>query len=125
MKNVVAEVTFQFWAILTNFGQILAIFWTFLYYCARLPQHPYFPYCAMQVPIVIVSLFSHRVTSSSDQSNLCHPTFHDSSLLFFQILQVLQRPQAMGFIKLIKETMYFWLVLEKEIRSQRLLGPET
>ena len=39
----------QFWTIfghfLAIFGQFLDNFWTFQYYCARLPQQPYFPHC--------------------------------------------------------------------------------
>ena len=63
VKNIVAEVTFQFWAALINFGPFFAIldnfgeflgifkdflnnFWTFQYYCSRLPQQPYSPHCA-------------------------------------------------------------------------------
>ena len=36
----------QFWAIFGIFWQFLDNFWTLQYYCARLPQQPYFPHCA-------------------------------------------------------------------------------
>ena len=35
----------QFLALWAIFGQFLDNFWTFQYYCARLPQQPYFPHC--------------------------------------------------------------------------------
>ena len=64
VENIVAEVTFQFWEILINFMQFLTVlnnFWQFLdnfghffYYCARLPQQPNFPQCA-----VLILLPSH------------------------------------------------------------------
>ena len=40
------------WTICVNFEQFLAFFgnfWTFQYYCARLPQQPYFPHCARHI----------------------------------------------------------------------------
>ena len=67
LENIVAEVTFQFWVILDNFGQFwtifafLAIFGQFLdnfcsfqYYYARLPQKPYFPHCGSTVVTIKV-----------------------------------------------------------------------
>ena len=54
-ENIVAGVTFQFWAFFINFKQFWTIFgnlgyfwpfldnfWTFQYYYARLPQQPIF-----------------------------------------------------------------------------------
>ena len=36
----------NFWQFLAIFGQFLDNFWTFQYYCTRLPQQLYFPHCA-------------------------------------------------------------------------------